>query len=51
MKLGATNHTSGFNQYRGIYLKRIPTYSFPLMLELMQELKVSPERILKNTSI
>ena len=38
-------------QYRGIYLKRIPTYSFPLMLEIMQEQGVEAELILKNTEM
>jgi len=41
----------GFNQYRGIYLKRIPTYSFPLMLDVMQELGVDNDQILKNTGL
>ena len=36
-------------QYRGIYLKRIPTYSFPLMLEVMAELGVSAGKVLNNT--
>lgn len=43
--------TAGFNQYRGIYLKRIPTYSFPLMLDVMRELGVDSELILKNTGL
>ncbi len=51
MNLTGANHSQGFNQYRGIYLKRIPTYSFPLMLELMKELGVDPERVLKNTGM
>ena len=41
----------GFDQYRGIYVRRIPTYSFPLMLEVMQEQGVPPESILKNTGL
>lgn len=41
----------GFNQYRGIYQKRIPTYSFPLMLDVMLELGIPEGRILKNTSL
>jgi AraC-like DNA-binding protein len=43
--------THGFDQYRGIYLKRIPTYSFPLMLDIMHELGVADDRILKNTGL
>jgi AraC-like DNA-binding protein len=42
---------AGFDQYRGIYLKRIPTYSFPLMLEIMQELGVAPTSVLNNTGL
>ena len=42
---------AGFDQYRGIYVKRIPTYSFPLMLEVMQEQGAAPESILKNTGL
>lgn len=41
----------GFDQYRGIYLKRIPTYSFPLMLEIMREQGIGDESILKNTGL
>jgi AraC-like DNA-binding protein len=41
----------GFNQYRGIYLKRIPTYSFPLILDVMEELGIDNNAILKNTSL
>lgn len=41
----------GFNQYRGIYQKRIPTYSFPLILDVMQELGVPEDRVLRNTSL
>ena len=41
----------GFNQYRGIYLKRIPTYSFPLILDVMRELGVESGPILKNTGL
>lgn len=42
---------SGLNQYRGIYLKRIPTYSFPLILDVMEELGIEGTAILKNTSL
>jgi AraC-like DNA-binding protein len=41
----------GFDQYRGIYLKRIPTYSFPLMMEIMREQGIGDESILKNTGL
>ncbi|MEH6569303.1 MAG: AraC family transcriptional regulator [Halioglobus sp.] len=41
----------GFNQYRGIYLKRIPTYSFPLILDVMEELGIEGSAILKNTAL
>ena len=41
----------GFDQYRGIYLKRIPTYSFPLMLQVMEELGVTAEQVIKNTGV
>ncbi len=43
--------TAGFNQYRGIYVKRIPTYSFPLMLDIMREFGVADERILRNIGL
>jgi len=42
---------AGFDQYRGIYLKRIPTYSFPLMLEVMKEQGVPADLVLKNTGL
>jgi AraC-like DNA-binding protein len=51
MDLTDANHSQDFNQYRGIYLKRIPTYSFPLMLELMKEFDVGPDTVLKNTGM
>ena len=47
----SSSNAAGFDQYRGIYIKRIPTYSFPLMLEVMQEQGVPPESILKNTGL
>lgn len=50
-KSGREPATAGFDQYRGIYLKRIPTYSFPLMLETMRELRVPEESVLKNTGL
>ncbi len=51
MKARDATTARGFNQYRGIYLKRIPTYSFPLILDVMQELGVDDHRILKNTGL
>jgi AraC-like DNA-binding protein len=45
------NNAAGIEQYRGIYLKRIPTFSFPLMLEVMQEQGVAAASILKNTGL
>ena len=51
MSARADKSPRGFNQYRGIYLKRIPTYSFPLMLDVMQELEVDNDQILKNTGL
>lgn len=47
----AQRSNSGFDQYRGIYLKRIPTYSFPLMLQVMEEHGVAAEQVLKNTGV
>ena len=43
--------TGGFDAYRGIYLKRIPTYSFPLMLSVAEELGIRRDDILDNTSL
>jgi AraC-like DNA-binding protein len=51
MAVASAASGGGFDQYRGIYLKRIPTYSFPLMLDVMRELGVEPGRILKNTGL
>ena len=47
----AQRSNSGFDQYRGIYLKRIPTYSFPLMLQVMEEFGIAAEQVLKNTGV
>ncbi|MCZ6829413.1 MAG: AraC family transcriptional regulator [Gammaproteobacteria bacterium] len=50
----APRHASpsgGFDVYRGIYLKRIPTYSFPLMLSIAEELGIGRDTILDNTSL
>lgn len=43
--------TAGFDQFRGIYQRRIPTYSFPLMIQVMTEFGVEPASILKNTGL
>ena len=43
--------TGGFDAYRGIYLKRIPTYSFPLMLGVAAELGIQRDAILDSTSL
>jgi len=51
MKNSSGSGPVGLDQYRGIYLKRIPTYSFPLILEVMEELGVEGGRILKNTGL
>jgi len=43
--------TGGFDAYRGIYLNRIPTYSFPLMLNVAEELGIQRNAILDSTSL
>lgn len=43
--------TGGFDTHRGIYLKRIPTYSFPLMLSIAEELGIGRDSILNKTSL
>ncbi len=40
--------TAGFDEYRGIYLKRIPTYSFPLMLDVAAQHGADPDKILEH---
>jgi AraC-like DNA-binding protein len=43
--------TGGFDAYRGIYLKRIPTYSFPLMLSIAEELGIGRDTVLDKTNL
>ena len=46
-----TGEDPGSGLYRGIYLKRIPTYSFTLMISVMQEHGIAPEVLLTHTGL